>query len=83
MTTPTVTMQLDEAALARLDSLAARSGQSRDAIAAAALDAYVAAELELIESLDEAEAAIERGDFYTQEQMEVWFEERCAARRAD
>ena len=81
MSEPFVTMQLDEAALAKLDSLAARSGRSRDAIAAAALDSYVAAELELIESLDEAEAQIERGEFHTQEQMEIWFEERCAARR--
>jgi len=56
----------------KLDRLAERFDRSRGWIVAKAVAHYVETELELQESLDEAERQIDRGEFYTQEEMEAW-----------
>lgn len=67
----------------RIDRLAARIDRPRGWIVAQALERYVTAELDLIDSLDEAEAQIDRGEFYTQAQMEAWFEDRHRRQAAE
>ena len=51
-------------------------------VVARALARFVAEELALIDSLDEAEAQIDSGEFYTQEQMKEWFAARHPIDRA-
>lgn len=67
----------------RLDQLATKLERPRGWVVAKAIERYVAAELSLIESLDEAEAQIDRGEFLTQEQMEAWFNNRFAKHAAE
>ena len=76
MATQPLNTRLDEAALGRLDELAARLRRSRESIVAEAVNAFVDDELALLRSLDEAAAQLERGEFLTQEQVEAWFEQR-------
>lgn len=83
MAVSSITTQLDDTALARLEQLAARVGRSRDTLAATAINSFVDSELELVASLDEAEAQIERGEFYTQEQVEAWFDVRRTGKGRD
>ena len=56
----------------KLDHLAERLDRSRGWIVARAVEQYVESEFELMESLDEAERQIDRGEFYAQEEMEAW-----------
>ena len=67
---------------AEVDRLAAKLGQTRQWIVAQAVEQYVTAELELLDSLDEADMAIDRGEFYTQEQVAAWSKERRRPDRA-
>ena len=59
-----------------LRDLAERLDRSPESIVAEAVAGYVAEQTEFLDSLDEAEREIERGEYYTQEEMEAWFAER-------
>jgi predicted transcriptional regulator len=54
--------------------------RSRAWIVARAVEDYVRDEKAFFDSLDAAEAAIDRGEFFTQEDMETWLETKIAAR---
>jgi predicted transcriptional regulator len=70
--TAVVTSRVAEETAEQLDRLAERMDRSRGWIIARAIEQYVAEEIELLDSLDEAERQIERGEYYTQEEMEAW-----------
>ena len=74
-----ITARIGEALAADLDELAGRRDRSRAWLVEKAIAAFVADELELYKSLDEAEAQIDRGEYLTQEQVEAEF----GARRAE
>ena len=67
-----ITSRLDDEISAKLDLLAARMERSRSWIVARAVEDFVLSETELMDSLDEAERQIDRGEFLTQEEMEAW-----------
>jgi predicted transcriptional regulator len=67
-----VTARVDEQLSADLDRLSAMRERSRAWIIERAIAEFVRADLELRDSLAEAEAEIDRGEYYTQEQMEDW-----------
>lgn len=67
-----VTGRVEEETAAELDRLAGRLDRSRGWVIARAVEQYVSAENELLDSLDEAERQIERGDYYTHEEMVAW-----------
>ena len=73
-----ITARIGEALAADLDELAGRRDRSRAWLVEKAIAAFVADELELYRSLDEAEAQIDRGDYLTQEQVEAGFRARRA-----
>jgi predicted transcriptional regulator len=75
-----VTTRIDPATAESLDALAARLERSRAWIVSKAVAAYVQEKTEFLDFLQEGEDAINRGDFYTQEQMEEWLQ---GLRRAD
>jgi predicted transcriptional regulator len=75
-----VTTRIDAATAESLDALAARLDRSRAWLVAKAVAAYVQEKTEFLDFLQEGEDAINRGDFYTQEQMEEWLQ---GLRRAD
>ena len=56
----------------KLDRLAARMERSRAWIVARAVEEFVLSETQLMDSLDEAEREIDRGEYLTQEEMEAW-----------
>lgn len=70
--TAVVTSRVEEETAAELDRLAGRLDRSRGWVIARAVEAFVTAENELLDSLEEAERQIDRGDYYTQEEMEAW-----------
>ena len=70
--TAVITGRVAEETAEQLDRLAERMDRSRGWIVARAVEEFVSAEIELIESLDEAERQIDRGEYYTQEEMEAW-----------
>ena len=70
--TSVVTGRVPEETFTKLDRLAARMERSRSWIVARAVEEFVLSETELMESLDEAERQIERGEYLTQEEMEAW-----------
>ena len=67
----------------KLDKLAERLDRSRAWIVARAVEQFVEEEAEFLASLDEAERQIDRGEFFTQEQMEAWFEARRRGEAAE
>ncbi len=68
-----VTARIDEQLSADLDELAGRRERSRAWLIERAIAGFVADELELYRSLEEAEAQIDRGEYSTQEQVEAMF----------
>lgn len=70
--TTVITGRVAEETSAKLDRLAARMERSRSWIVARAVEEFVLSETELMDSLDEAERQIERGEYLTQEEMEAW-----------
>ena len=69
MAVETVTFHLSPDSLAALDRLVARTGQSRSAIIVDAVQAHVARENAFHDSLDEADAEFERGEYLTHEEF--------------
>ena len=70
--TAVVTGRVADETAAKLDRLAERLDRSRGWIVARAVEQYIAEESELLDSLDEAERQIERGEYFTQEEMVAW-----------
>jgi predicted transcriptional regulator len=67
-----ITGRIAEETSAKLDRLATRMERSRSWIVARAVEAFVLSESELMDTLDEAERQIDRGEYKTQEEMEDW-----------
>ncbi len=77
-----ITAPLDAATLALVEELALREGVSPAVFAAEAIRRAAMEEPDFATFVQAGVAAVERGDVYTQDQMERWFEERVAARSA-
>ncbi|SFJ82784.1 Predicted transcriptional regulator [Sphingomonas sp. NFR04] len=73
--TAVITGRVPEAISDQLDRLAERMDRSRSWVVSQAIEAFVVAETQLLDSLDEAERQIDRGEFRTQAQMEEWVAE--------
>ncbi|WP_294257050.1 ribbon-helix-helix protein, CopG family [uncultured Sphingomonas sp.] len=73
--TAVITGRVPEAISDQLDRLAERMDRSRSWVVSQAIEAFVAAETQLLDSLDEAERQIDGGEFRTQAQMEEWVAE--------
>jgi len=78
--TAVITGRVAKETAVRLDRLAERLDRSRGWLVARAVEQFVATETELLDSLDEAERQIDRGEYYTQEQMEAWVADFRAGR---
>ena len=74
--TAVVTGRIETQTAAELDRLAERLDRSRGWVIARAVEEFVSAENELLDSLEEAERQIDRGEYYTQKEMEAWVEAR-------
>ncbi|WP_315759855.1 hypothetical protein [Sphingomonas sp. Y38-1Y] len=64
-----------------LHDLAEAAGQTDAAFVAEVVRRFSLSEADFLASIEEAEREIEAGHFYSQEQMERWYEERVAAGR--
>jgi len=71
-----ITTRIDEDTLQALDTLAADQERTRAWLAAKAIKRYVEEETAFRAFIKQGEDAIDRGEYYTQEQMEEWFESR-------
>ena len=67
-----VTARVTAETAAALDALAARLDRSRAWIVNKAIADHVRAYTEFLDFLQEGEDSIDRGEFYTQEEMEEW-----------
>jgi len=67
-----VTARISEELSADLDRLAGLRERSRAWLIEKAIAEFVREDLAFRLSLEEADAEIDRGEFYTQEQMEAW-----------
>jgi predicted transcriptional regulator len=76
-----VTTRLSDDVLAMVDAMAKSQDRSRAWIVARLVEIAARKQAELDAFIQVGEDSIERGDFYTQEEMEDWVEERIAARR--
>lgn len=72
--TVVVTSRIDAPLSMKVDRLAAKSERTRAWIVSKAIARYVDDELSLIDAIEAAEDEIDRGEYYTQEQMEAWLE---------
>jgi len=70
--TSVITGRVPETVSEQLDRLAERMDRSRSWVISQAIEAFVVAETQLLDSLDEAERQIDCGEFRTQAQMEEW-----------
>jgi predicted transcriptional regulator len=77
-----ITARVDEATLDLVDRVAKANGRSRAWFAARAIRQAAEEESEFLASLDEAESSIDRGEFFTQAEMERWLEAKIARRAA-
>ncbi len=71
--TQVVTARIGQELAEQLDRLALEYDRTRGWVIARALERYLPEELDLLDSLAEAEADIAAGRVYTQEQMEEMF----------
>jgi len=71
--TAVITARVDEATLQSLDALAESQERTRAWLVAKAIKRYVEEETTFRAFIKEGEDAIDRGEYYTQEQMEEWF----------
>ncbi|MEP7005914.1 MAG: ribbon-helix-helix protein, CopG family [Sphingomonas bacterium] len=74
--TAVITARVDEATLQSLDALAESQERTRAWLVAKAIKRYVEEETAFRAFIQEGEDAIDRGEYYTQEQMEEWFASR-------
>ncbi len=78
--TSPISARVDGATLSNLDRLAERYDRSRSWLVAQAVREYVDRETEFLEFVGVGEEEIAKGNFFTQDEMEVWLEERIAKR---
>lgn len=78
--TNVVTARLDPETLSALDRLAEYQERSRSWLVAKAVERYVGEEAAFLDFIQEGEDAIARGEYFTQDEMEQWFEARVAVR---
>ena len=71
--TAVVTARIDPALAERLDQLARDLDRSRGSLVSRAIASFVEEEAALVAAIREAEADIDAGNFFTQEEMEVMF----------
>jgi predicted transcriptional regulator len=71
-----ITTRVDSDTLDALDKIAARSERTRAWVAAKAIRHYVEEESAFHAFIQEGLDELDRGEFYTQEQMEEWFAAR-------
>ena len=74
--TNVITARISDELLAMIDRLAKSNERSRSWIVAKLVESAARKQIELADFIQEGIDSIERGEFYTQEEMEVWFEER-------
>jgi predicted transcriptional regulator len=74
--TAVITARIDEDTLQALDALAADQERTRAWLVGKAIKRYVEEETTFRAFIKEGEDAIDRGEYYTQEQMEEWFASR-------
>lgn len=79
-TTSPISARVDETTLKDLDRLAEELDRSRSWLVAQAVREYVKRETEFLEFVKVGEDEIAKGDFYTQEEMEAWLEDRISKR---
>lgn len=73
-----ITARVAPEVAAALDGLAARLGKSRAAVVAEAIRDYTEEQAAFLEFIEVGERDIDEGRFYTQDQMETWFDEQIA-----
>ncbi|SFR96075.1 Predicted transcriptional regulator [Sphingomonas jatrophae] len=78
-----IAAQVDDGVAGRLDRLAARSGRAAGEIAGDILRQYVEEQEAFWRDLDEADAAVARGDYVTHEEMIAELRAIVAGRPAD
>lgn len=78
--TKVVTARLSDEVLAKIDKIAAMRNRSRAWILSRLIETAADKELEFRTFIQEGMDAIERGEYYTQEEMEAWFEDLVANR---
>ena len=71
-----ISVPVDTDTLDAIDRVVAVLGNDRESFAADALKRAAEDQAEFWTSIDEAERQIDRGEFYTQEEMEAWFASR-------
>jgi predicted transcriptional regulator len=74
--TAVITARIDEQMLQALDALAADQERTRAWLVAKAIKRYVEEETAFRAFIKEGEDSIDRGEYYTQEQMEEWLASR-------
>ena len=77
-----VTARVDDKLLAQIDRLAPSRDRSRAWIVAKLVEAAARKEIELLDFIQEGIDSIERGEYYTQEEVEAWYEAKVANRAA-
>lgn len=75
-----VTARLTDEVLNKIDTIAAMRNRSRAWILARLIENAADEELEFRTFIQDGIDAIERGEYYTQQEVEAWFEERIASR---
>ena len=80
--TTVVNARIDGGLLARLDKIAGAYDRPRGWVIARALERYLDEEIDLIDSLADAESDFAAGRFFTQEEMEARFNVKRAERDA-
>ncbi|HVF93224.1 MAG TPA: hypothetical protein VM900_02810 [Sphingomonas sp.] len=70
---------VDDSVIESLDRLATRLDRAADSIVAEAVTTFIAEQNDFLDSLDEADRAIARGEFHTQEEVEAWFRARSGS----
>lgn len=80
--TTTITVRIPVELRDRLDRLATAMERSRSYVAAEALEIYARYEAEILDGIEEAEADIEAGSFFTAEQVNEQFEALIAETEA-
>ncbi len=81
--TTTITVRIPIELRDQLDRLAKAMERSRSYVAVQALEDYVRYETEILDGIEEAEADLEAGRFYTSEQMQEEFDKLIAETKAN
>lgn len=76
MTSVAITVDIAPALAEELRTLARRMGEDEATIAGLAIRSYVDDHLEMLDFLQQGIDATDRGETYTQEEVEAWLEAR-------